>query len=103
VDKYGLSVADLTPELARQYGYRDDAKGALITDVQQGSVAADLGLRKGLLIVRVDKKAVTSAAQVKELLQKAQPDTGALVQLQLPQQAGGGTAYRILKPETADK
>jgi serine protease Do len=100
VDKFGISVADLTPELAKRYRYKEDAKGVIITDVQAGSAAEEAGLTKGLLIVRIDKKAVTTAAQVKEMLQKAKPENGALVQFEAP---SGGTGYKVLKPETAEK
>jgi serine protease Do len=100
VDKFGISVADVTPELAKRYRYKEDAKGVIITDVRPGGVADEAGLTKGLLIVRIDKKPVTSAAQVKELLQKTKPETGALVQFEAP---GGGTAYKVLKPEAMEK
>jgi serine protease Do len=103
VDKVGIEVAELTPELGEKYGYKEDAKGVLITDVQPGSVAAEAGLRKGMLIAKIDRKAVTSADKVRETLDKASLAKGTLLQVEAPPSQGGGTAYIVLKAETADK
>jgi serine protease Do len=59
----GLTVQDVDDEIREQLGM-PDAKGAVIADVQQGSPAGDAGLRPGDLIVEVDRKAVSTAAEV---------------------------------------
>src|SRR5438552_6280889 len=53
VDKLGMSLTDLTPELAKTFGYSDDAKGAMIAAVEPG-VAREAGLQRGFLITRVN-------------------------------------------------
>jgi serine protease Do len=103
VAKVGIEVAELTAELAQQYGYKEDAQGVIITDVESGSVAAEAGLRKGMLIDKIDRKAVTSADKVRETLDKASLAKGTLLQVEAPPSQGGGTAYIVLKAETADK
>jgi serine protease Do len=103
VDNVGITVADLTPELAARHGYKEDAKGVVVTEVQTGSVASEAGLTKGLLIMKIDKKPVASAAAAKEMFQKARLESGILVQFQLPTKFGGGIAYRVLKAEPANK
>jgi serine protease Do len=103
VDKLGMSLTDLTPELAKTFGYSDDAKGAMIATVEPG-VARDAGLQRGFLITRVNRKPVTSAAKAADLLQKADLDKGVLVQADLPPVfRGGGSLPFILKAEPAQK
>jgi serine protease Do len=102
VENAGIEVSDLTPETAEQYGFADSAKGVLITDVQTGSIAAEAGLRKGLLIVKVDKKAVTSAETVQKSLSNASLAKGVLLQVQASPKLGGGTTYVLLKGELAE-
>jgi serine protease Do len=97
MDKLGLEVGDLTPELAEELGYKK-ARGAVVMDVDRDGVAYAAGLRKGTLIVKVDKKAVSSAASAREALKKGSLDKGLLLQVQTPD---GGTDYVVLKAETA--
>jgi serine protease Do len=98
VDKYGLELEDLTPETAKKFGYKEQAKGALVTQVQPGSSAADQGLQPGMLITHVDKQPVESAESARGAMMKAPAKDGVLVQVQDSQ---GLTQYRILKPELA--
>jgi serine protease Do len=99
LDKMGMEVTDLTPEKAEQLGYKENLKGALITQVEPGSSADFAGLDRGMVIAKVGEKAVTSAAQAKEALAKESLDKGILLQVQSPQ---GGTSYVMLK-EKAEK
>jgi serine protease Do len=97
MENLGIEVGDLTPELADELGYQK-AKGAVVMDVDRDSPAYAAGLRKGNLIVKVDKKAVGSAAAARQALKKASLDKGVLLQVQTPD---GGTDYLVLKAETA--
>jgi len=94
--KLGVDVADLTAEMADQLGYKGPAKGALIVNVEDGGPAYTAGLRRGMLITKVDKHAVSSAATAKDVLEKASLADGVLLQLQSPQ---GGTSYVVIKVE----
>jgi serine protease Do len=69
-EKLGLAVQDLTPEIARQLGY-DDLRGALVAEVEPGSVADDAGLRRGDLIVAVNRVPIRSADDLASVLQDA--------------------------------
>jgi serine protease Do len=102
-DKVGMKLSDLTPELGQRFGYAEDTKGVLITTVDQGGVASEAGLQRGILIAKIDKKPVTSAAKAAETLQKANLAKGVLLQVQLPPSSGGGTQYVLLKAELAEK
>jgi serine protease Do len=100
LDKYGLEVIDLTPELADQLGYKDSAAGALIADVERNSPAAEAGLRRGMLITKVEKQTVKSAHDLRDKLKKTTGDDGVLVQVQSPQ---GGSTFVLLKSIPEEK
>jgi serine protease Do len=93
VQKHGLDLADLNTDLAKDLGYPAGVRGVLITRVQAGGVASDSGLTAGMLITKVEGKAVTSATDARTLMESLAPNTGVLVQVQSPQ---GGITYMIL-------
>jgi serine protease Do len=94
IERNGLTVVDLTPTTAAQLGYPRDAQGALIVNVEPRSDAAGVGLVKGLLIVKVDKTAVTNAKEFQDAMANAKKEKGALLQVQRPT---GETDFVILK------
>ena len=61
--KYGIKLADLTPEAAQELGIRD-RKGAVVESVEPGSPADHSGLADGDVIVEVDRHPVAGAQQV---------------------------------------
>jgi len=60
----GLSLAPLTPELARAANLPATARGAIITAVDPNSDAGEQGLQRGDLVMSVNNQPVTSPAQV---------------------------------------
>lgn len=52
VDKLGLTVANVTPEIADQLGLQK-ATGVLVTQVKDGSPAEDAGIARGDIILRI--------------------------------------------------
>jgi serine protease Do len=94
VDKLGLEVTDLTPELAEKLGYSPRANGALIVNVESDSIASQAGLRRGLLITKVDKQPVRSAVDLRSALDKMALEQGVLVQVRTPQ---GDSSYVLLR------
>ena len=58
-EKLGLSLQELTPDIAGQLGYEKE-KGALVADVAPGSPAEDAGLERGDLIKEVNRVPVQS-------------------------------------------
>ena len=67
----GLSVAPLTPQAAKQYGHDPDAKGVLVTTVDQGSPAAEVGLQEGDLITEVNHESVANVSEFRAAVAKA--------------------------------
>jgi serine protease Do len=98
VDKIGVKVADLTPELREEYGYKNKAKGAVITHVEAGGLAWEAGLRKGMLITKVGRQHVTTAADARQALEHSSLEKGILLQVQSPR---GGTNYVLLQQSGA--
>jgi serine protease Do len=59
LEKLGLSVQDLTPDIETRLGYQDE-KGVLVTAVAAGSAAEEAGLERGDLIQEVGRAEVHS-------------------------------------------
>jgi serine protease Do len=94
LEKLGLEVTDLSPEIADKLGYKDGEQGAVITKVEPGSRAQEAGLTRGLLIVKVDKTAVTSAESLRKAVDKASMEKGVLLQVKT---RNGDTTFVMLK------
>jgi len=97
LDKLGVEVVELTPELADELGYRENAKGVLITKVDPDSPAAEAGLRRGQLVVKADREAVATVGALKARVNKS-AEKGVLLQVQSPRE---GTKYVLVKPAQA--
>jgi serine protease Do len=67
---FGLSAQDLTPEIAQQLGV-EEGSGVVITDVRPGSPAAKADLRRGDVIVEVDRETVEGVGDLRSKLQGA--------------------------------
>jgi serine protease Do len=71
-DKIGMALQTLTPDVADSLGLGRDIKGAVITDVMQGSPAERAGLKPGDVIVEVDQHPVSTSGEAVEALRAAQ-------------------------------
>ena len=70
-DKLGLSVIPLDAEIARALGMAADVKG-IVVDVPGAGTAAQVGLRRGDVIVSANYKPVTTAAGLATAVKDAQ-------------------------------
>jgi len=77
----GVYPQDITPSVVRKLGLPDDAKGALVAEVETGSPASRAGMRAGDVIVAVGGQSVQSRHDLFLALGDSRP--GALVQLTL--------------------
>ena len=96
LDKLGLEVNDMTTELADNLGFRAGTKGVVITKVEPNSVAAEKGLRRGMLVTRVDNAKVANVEAARKSLENVDLSRGVLLQVQSP---SGGTNFVLLKQE----
>jgi serine protease Do len=60
----GLSLAPLTPDLARAANLPASARGVIVTAVDPNSDAAEQGLQRGDLVISVNNQAVATPAQL---------------------------------------
>jgi serine protease Do len=92
-EKLGLTVQTLTPEIAENLGI-DDAKGVVVTAVESGSPADDAGLRRGDVILEVNRQAVDDADKYKSALKKVEKGKNVLLLVR----RGDNTIFLALKP-----
>ncbi len=84
----GLSVQTVTPDVARQLGL-DQARGVVVRAVRDSSPAARAGLQPGDVIVAVDRHPVTTAEEMRSVIQKHPTGTPTLFLLH----RDGGNLY----------
>ncbi len=92
--RWGLSLADLTPEIRNELQTRKSVQGAIVEDVQPGSPADNAGLQRGDVIMEVNRHAVKSSAEVAEALSSVPSGQDALVLVW----SNGGSTFRVLHP-----
>jgi serine protease Do len=96
--RWGLGLADLTPDLRQEIQASGDLHGAVIEQVQPGSSADNAGLQRGDVIVEVDRHPVQSAADVQKALAAVPKGQDALVLVW----SSGGSTFRVLHAPTAN-
>lgn len=78
----GLTVQELTDDLAKKLGYKDkDLSGVVVADVEPGSEAARKGIRQWMLIMAVNRKQVSNTKEFNEAVEYAAKAGGVLVLL----------------------
>ena len=70
LEKYGLQIQNLTPDLAKRFQL-DSEDGVIVSEVEQGSSAAEAGLQPGMLIVEVNRKKIVNTRQFLTELKKS--------------------------------
>jgi serine protease Do len=65
----GVEVTDLDSRTRQQFSIPENVRGALVTEVDPGSPAAEAGLGQGDVIVEINRKPVTKADEAIELSQ----------------------------------
>ena len=64
---YGFAVRELTPGVARYFGFEGD-EGVIVTEITGMGAAERAGLRKGDILVRLDRRRVEGMEDVQEAL-----------------------------------
>lgn len=73
----GVSIQEVTPELAKSFRLKD-AYGALVSDVTPGSPAEKAGLKRGDVIVELNKKPVKEHRELPRMVASIPPGERAL-------------------------
>jgi serine protease Do len=94
--RWGVGISDLTSDLREQLQAPANVKGAVIQRVQPGSPAEEAGLQPGQVIVSVNRKPTTTAADVKNALSSVPSGQDAMVLIW----ANGGSAFRVLHAQS---
>jgi serine protease Do len=105
-DKFGLKAADLTKDLARQYGYtspakplgeagKEPAQGVVITEVSPTSDASEQGLKPGQTILQAGGKDIATAEDLEKALSAKEAAAGIRLLVTDP---GGGKRFVFIKP-----
>ncbi|MDD5775930.1 MAG: PDZ domain-containing protein, partial [Candidatus Omnitrophica bacterium] len=55
-----MAVRDMTPQIARQLGVPEKTKGVVVTDVEEGSLADEVGIQPRDIILQVNQVNVGS-------------------------------------------
>ncbi len=90
----GLSVMELTREIARQLGLRKDEKGVVIARVEPGSGADEAGIRKGDIIQEIDRKKIEGLTDYTRIVSGIKPGDTVLLFIN----RGGRKFYVTLRP-----
>jgi serine protease Do len=88
----GLGVGDLDADTRRRIGLAD-GKGVVVTEVGAGSLADEVGLRPGDVVLEVDGERVDSARKAEKQLAKGSLDAG----VRLRVKRGEFARYIVLK------
>jgi serine protease Do len=75
---FGLRVRPITPEIAKQLSLAK-AEGVVITGVESGSVAQEVGLREGDMILEVNRQKIRNEEDYLSAMGNAKPDKGVLL------------------------
>jgi serine protease Do len=92
--RWGLGLADLTPEVRSEVQAQSSVHGAVVEDVKPGSPADNAGLQRGDIIMEVDRRPVKSAADVAQVLSDVPNGQDALVLVW----SQGGSTFRVMHP-----
>ena len=67
---FGMSVQEITPQIARQLGITT-SKGVIVTDVEEGSPADEVGIQPRDIILQVNKVNIASPKDYQREIEKA--------------------------------
>ena len=88
----GIVAIPLTPQIARQLGAGEDAKGVVITAVDGSADAATKGLQRGDIVLSANYVAVTSLADLEKIVRTAKTEGREAVLLRI-QRRGQPATY----------
>jgi serine protease Do len=91
---FGLHVTAVTPDSAKELGL-SRAEGVILQDVEAESPGANAGLRKGDVILEVNRQKIKDEADYQRVMEKVKPDQGALFLVN----RGGSTFFVSVKEE----
>ncbi len=92
VTQRGITVENITPDVAQQLQIGPNVKGVVVTDVSQSSSAAD-NVGQGMVITQINRQPVTNVGDFKRLMSQA---SGKAVLVTFT--ANGTTGFTVVQP-----
>jgi len=93
-DEFGMSVQEITPDIASELNLDKNATGVIVSSVKRGSSAEEAGLQPGDVIEMVGNSPVKSVSDFKKLLASRAAGESILVLVR----RGDQTLFRVIKP-----
>lgn len=90
----GMTVQRLTPQIAESLGL-EKTEGVVVTQVEPGSAADESGIRRGDVILEIDRKAVRNVEEYRKSLAAIRKGRGVLFLVR----RGENTLFLALKPQ----
>jgi serine protease Do len=91
---FGLRVTAVTPDIAKELGL-SSREGVVLQDVEPESPGASAGLRKGDVILEVNREKIKNEMDYLQVMEKVKPEQGALFLVN----RGGSTFFVSVKEE----
>jgi serine protease Do len=90
----GLTVQRLTPQIAESLGL-EKAEGIVVSAVEPGSAADEAGIRRGDVIVEIDRKPIRNLDEYKKSIATVRKGKGVLFLVR----RGESTLFLALRPQ----
>jgi serine protease Do len=90
----GLTVQRLTPQIAESLGL-EKAEGIVVSAVEPGSAADEAGIRRGDVIVEIDRKPIRNLEEYKKSIGTIRKGKGVLFLVR----RGESTLFLALRPQ----
>jgi serine protease Do len=91
---HGVQVDELTADVREQLRLKPDVNGVVITDVPDGSPAADAGLQRGDVIEEINRRKVNSISDYRRIVSELGKNAFVLLV-----NRGGNTRFVVVQPE----
>ena len=77
-ERLGVRVQELTPQFALRYGITGVKRGVLVLSVEDGSLADDIGLQEGDVILEINRKKIETMKDFEKAVKDANFEKGIL-------------------------
>ena len=67
---FGITLQEITPKLAESLGLEEEAKGLVVSDIDQDGPAWEAGMRRGDVVLEVNRKEVASLDDFRKAIAK---------------------------------
>jgi serine protease Do len=94
VKGWGIYVQNLTPEIARQFGWSESETGVVVTNIEEGSPAEESKLKPGDLIKEINRRKIQNVRDFKQAIDSAKKTENLLLLVK----RGDHTFYVVLPP-----